>query len=78
NFDQYIELSRAGVRTPKTARFLFGMDLSARKWGEFCILKPASLDSTSSGYGLYLYRTERLGHLLPYDLPLEGNYSRPC
>lgn len=67
--DQYIELNRAGVRTPKTARFQFGMDLSAGEWGEFCILKPASLDSTSNGHGLYLYRTERLGGLLPSDLP---------
>ena len=73
--EQYIEMNKAGVRTPKTARFHFGMDLSDGAWGKFCILKPASLDSTSSGQGLYLYRTERLGRLSPSDLPI-GHMAR--
>jgi hypothetical protein len=67
--EQYRRLAAAGVATPRTAPFRFGMDLSAADWGELCVLKPDDIDSTSSGRGLYLFRARRLAALMPDDLP---------
>jgi len=68
-------LERAGVATPKTALFQFGMQLSTEEWGEFVILKPASLSLSSSGEGIYLYRSRRLQGLRADDLP-EHHFAR--
>lgn len=68
-FDQYHRMSAAGVPTPRTAAFRFGMSLSEAEWGAICVLKPAELDVTSSGRGLYLFRTHRLSILRAEDLP---------
>jgi hypothetical protein len=67
--EQYRMMSAAGVPTPRTAAFSFGMSLPEAEWGELCVLKPVELDVTSSGRGLYLYRTRRLSGLRPEDLP---------
>ena len=72
--DQFHRLSDAGIRTPKTSLFHFGMKLPAEEWGEFCILKPANLEMTSNGYGLFLFRTKRLETLSASELP-EGHFA---
>lgn len=72
---QAARLSEAGVATPKTAAFQFGMRLDPEQWGEFAILKPASLRLTSKGKGIYLYRTGRLAALKQESLPL-GHMAR--
>jgi hypothetical protein len=61
---------KAGVSTPRTALFDFGMELPEEKWGEFCVLKPANLSISSSGRGLYLFRSRKLSSIGPEDLPL--------
>lgn len=72
--EQYQRFLDAGIRTPKTSLFQFGMKLPADEWGEFCILKPACLDMTSSGRGLFLFRTKRLESLSAADLP-DGHFA---
>lgn len=69
--DQFRAMSAAGVPTPRTAPFHFGMSLSEQDWGTLCILKPADLNVSSSGRGLYLFRTRRLATLQREDLPSE-------
>ena len=67
--DQFQRISDAGIRTPKTSLFHFGMKLPVDEWGEFCILKPASLEMTSNGRGLFVFRTNRLETLSASELP---------
>jgi hypothetical protein len=67
--DQFRQMTMAGITTPMTALFRLGMDLPAKEWGEFCILKPAKLEFTSTGRGLFLFRRQRLNQLAPSDLP---------
>ena len=67
--EQYRMMAAAGISTPRTAAFQFGMSLPEAEWGAYCVLKPADLDVSSSGRGLYLFRTGRLGNLQPQDLP---------
>lgn len=67
--EQYRVMSAAGISTPRTAAFVFGMSLPETDWGTHCVLKPADLDVSSSGRGLYLFRTCRLNGLRPQDLP---------
>lgn len=66
---QYARLKNYDVMTPRTAKFDFGMALPIQEWGNFCILKPADLNITSSGRGIYLYRSERLERLVLDALP---------
>lgn len=73
--EQYQHMVTAGISTPKTALFHFGMELPFEQWGEFCILKPANLDISSSGGGLYLFRSARLAAIRPEDLPV-GHLAR--
>jgi hypothetical protein len=67
--EQYRMMSAAGISTPRTAAFQFGMSLPELDWGAYCLLKPVNLDVSSSGRGLYLFRTGRLSGLRPQDLP---------
>jgi hypothetical protein len=67
--DQYRMMSAASISTPRTAAFQFGMSLPEPDWGAYCILKPVNLDVSSSGRGLYLFRTGRLSGLRLEDLP---------
>lgn len=69
--EQYNLMVRAGISTPRTALFEFGMALPQEKWGEFCVLKPANLDISSSGRGLYLFRSQRLATIQANDLPAD-------
>ena len=69
--DQYGLMVGAGISTPRTALFEFGMKLPVEQWGEFCVLKPANLDISSSGRGLYLFRSKRLAAIQPDDLPAD-------
>ena len=74
--EQSVSLTNANVRTPKTEAFKFEMKFDEREWSKFVILKPASLDQTSSGKNLCIYRTEKINLLteasLPSNHPLRG------
>src|SRR5918995_5106835 len=67
--DQAARLASAGVATPRTKIFRFGVPLDSKEWGELVILKPKPLRLTSRSEGIYLYRTERLNRLNEQDLP---------
>jgi hypothetical protein len=69
--EQASRFSDADIPTPRTEAFRFGMQLDPEEWGDFVILKPAVLRLTSRSDGIYLFRTERLGHLAEVDLPPE-------
>lgn len=66
--EQYRLMTAASLPTPRTAAFHFGMALPCEEWGAYCVLKPADLDVSSSGRGLYLFRSRRLSTLRREDL----------
>ncbi|HEX4297633.1 MAG TPA: hypothetical protein VHZ56_06375 [Devosia sp.] len=74
-FDQLRRLSAAGVPVPMTA--MLGPDtvLDPQRWGEFVVLKPTDLGSSSHGSGIQLIRTARVKYRPPEDYP-EGHPGR--
>jgi predicted ATP-grasp superfamily ATP-dependent carboligase len=61
--DQYQLFLKAGLATPKTRVFEFGMKLDPDEFGEHVILKPLRINS--KGLGIHLVRTKRVGALSP-------------
>ncbi|WP_162914286.1 hypothetical protein [Taklimakanibacter lacteus] len=61
--DQYQIFLKAGLATPKTRIFEFGMKLDAAEFGEHVILKPLRINS--KGEGIHLVRSSRVGALKP-------------
>jgi hypothetical protein len=59
--DQYQIFRKAGLATPKTGVFQFGMKLDPAEWSDYVILKPLRINS--SGLGIHLVRTRRLAAL---------------
>lgn len=59
----------AGVPTPPTQQFRFGMRLDPIMFGEFVIIKPMSLDLGSQGRGVQLIRRKRLETMGRQDFP---------
>jgi len=66
--DQHARFTSLGISTPYTERFVFGRRYDEKDWGEFCVLKPLPLSSTSKGTAK-LIRTRRLEHIRPSDFP---------
>lgn len=66
--EQATRLSEAGVATPQTAKFNFGMEYPVDLWSEFVIVKPLPLAITSKSGQSKLYRGRRLAALRPIDL----------
>jgi hypothetical protein len=63
--EQYEHYRAAGIATPRTARFVFGMPLDPKDWGDFVILKPMFVNS--KGKGIHLVRTVKAATLRPDD-----------
>lgn len=61
--DQYQFFRKAGLATPKTDIFKFGMTLDPNEWSDYVILKPLRINS--KGLGIHLVRTRRIGALKP-------------
>jgi hypothetical protein len=55
-FAQYETFRRAGIATPPTLPFRFGMTLDPLLFGEFVVVKPMDFDLTSQGLGIQLFR----------------------
>lgn len=70
-FAQYEIFRRAGIPTPPTLPFRFGMTLDPMLFGEFVVIKPMDLDLTSQGKGIQLFRRHRLERVGPGDFPLD-------
>ena len=61
--EQYEHYRAAGLRTPRTARFIFGAVLDPADWGDFVVLKPMFINS--KGKGVHLVRTVKAATLTP-------------
>ena len=73
--EQYSRFLAAGIATPRTARFEFGKRYLPEEWSEFVVLKPLPLTMTSNSGRSRMYRTHRLEHLSPHNLP-EDHFLR--
>lgn len=67
--DQYTRFRDAGIATPATALFSFGMELPEAEFGTHVVLKPVDLSITSYGDFVQLMRTARARALTPRNLP---------
>lgn len=67
--EQLRRLAAAGVPVPRTAVLRPGLRLDPAVWGEFVILKPSDLTTSSYGQGIQLIRTERVRFRDPADYP---------
>lgn len=61
--DQYQLFLKAGLPTPKTGVFKFGMKPDPALFGDYVILKPLRINS--KGLGIHLVRTTRIAALKP-------------
>lgn len=66
---QHRIFQEAGMATPPTLPFKFGMKLDPIMFGEFVVIKPMSLDLGSQGRGVQLFRRRRLEAMRPSDFP---------
>lgn len=62
-------LAVAGVPVPRTAILTPDLKLDPNEWGEFVILKPTDIGSSSHGLGVQLMRTERVRFIPPHRYP---------
>lgn len=68
-FEQVRRFREAGLPVPRTALLTPGLVLDPAEWGEFVILKPTDITSSSHGHGIQLIRTERVAYRAPRDYP---------
>jgi hypothetical protein len=64
---QYKKFRQAGIPTPPTLSFDFGMTLDPMLFGDFVLIKPMDLTMTSQGLGVQMFRRHRLERMLPRD-----------
>lgn len=74
-FEQLHRLDRAGVRVPPTTMLQPDTRLDPGLWGEFVVVKPTDIGSSSHGAGIQLMRTERVRYIRPEDYP-DGHPGR--
>lgn len=68
-------LAAAGVPTPRTEVLTPDLRLDPADWGEFVILKPTDLTTSSHGRGIALTRTRRVRYRAPHEFP-DGHPGR--
>lgn len=74
-FEQLRRLQAAGVRVPRTLVLTPGATCDPRVWGEFVVVKPTDMASSSKAAGIQLMRAERVRYIAPEDYP-EGHPGR--
>ena len=62
-------MREAGIPTPPVLPFRFGMNPDPILFGDFVLIKPMSLNLTSSGKGIQVFSRKRLGQLKITDFP---------
>ena len=67
--EQLRRLDAGGVAVPRTAVLSPGLKLDPAEWGEFVVLKPVDLRSSSFGDGIQLKPTHRVRYLAPEEYP---------
>ena len=66
---QYQIFRKAGIPTPPTLAFKFGMMLDPLLFGDLLLIKPMDLNLTSKGDGVQLFRRRRIEQLRLHDFP---------
>ena len=67
--EQLRRLKAADVPVPRTVQLEPGLHLDPAEWGEFVVVKPTDLATSSHGSGIQLMRTERIRFRAPQDYP---------
>ena len=67
--DELRRLAAAGVPVPRTAILTPDLRLDPAEWGEFVIVKPTDIATSSHGRGIQLMRTHRVRYIAPRDYP---------
>jgi hypothetical protein len=67
--DELRMLERAGVNVPRSALLTPDLRLDPAEWGEFVILKPTDIPTSSRGTGVRLMRTRRVRFRAPPEYP---------
>ena len=62
-------LAAAGVPIPRTAILTPDLRLDEAEWGEFVVVKPTDIPTSSHGRGFQLMRTRRVRFIAPSDYP---------
>jgi hypothetical protein len=68
-WDEVRLLQAAGLPVPKTELLRPGIKLDPAEWGEFVIVKPTDLGTSSLGLGIQLMRSHRVRYIAPQDYP---------
>ena len=74
-FEQLRRLAEAGVRVPRSTVLRPDLKLDPAEWGEFVVVKPTDIGTSSQGKGFTLMRTERVRYIPPEQYP-EGHPGR--
>jgi hypothetical protein len=74
-FQQLRRLLAGGVRVPRTQVLTEGARFDPQAWGEFVVVKPTDMASSSKAAGIQLMRTERVRYIAPGDYP-QGHPGR--
>lgn len=70
-FEQLRRLHAAGVPVPRTTILGPATRLDKAEWGDFVIVKPTDIATSSHGRGFQLMRTERVRFIPPQDYPAD-------
>jgi hypothetical protein len=73
--EQLRRLASGGVMVPRTEVLTPDLRLDPAEWGDFVILKPSDVGSSSRGRGIQLMATRRVRYLPPTEYP-EGHPGR--
>ena len=67
--EQLRRLAMGGVAVPRTEVLSAYLRLDPAEWGEFVVVKPSDLISSSHGRGIQLVPTRRVRHIPPAEYP---------
>jgi hypothetical protein len=67
--EEIARLRGAGLPVPRTELLTPDLQLDPGEWGEFVIVKPTDILTSSHGLGIQLMRTSRVRHIAPQDYP---------
>jgi hypothetical protein len=68
-------LEAAGVPVPRWALLTPDLRIDAAEWGEFVVVKPTDIATSSHGLGIQLMRSRRVRYRAPQDYP-QGHPGR--
>lgn len=68
-FEEVRALAAARLPVPRTAVLTPDLKLDPADWGDFVIVKPTDLGTSSKGHGFMLMRTNRVRYIPPREYP---------